>query len=168
MKLSNAISPLLLSCVLVAGCAPVPRPVPGPPLAADNGQPRMQACLGALQRARGSLESAAPNKGGHREQAIRLIQQAMDAVNAGMQYAASHPTEIGVAEGPAAPEPVNEAVPGAERQPHMAQAIVDLREARRQLREAKPDKGGFRVQGLEFIQQAIAQVREGIQFANRR
>jgi hypothetical protein len=48
----------------------------------------------------------------------------------------------------------------------MAQAVVDLREARRQLREAKADKGGYRVQGLNLIQQAIDQLREGINFAN--
>ena len=57
-------------------------------------------------------------------------------------------------------------VAGAERQPHMAQAVVALREARRQLNEAKHDKGGFRVQALGFIQQAIMQLREGIRFAN--
>ena len=104
--------------------------MPGPPLAADNGQPKMQATLIALQRARASLQSAAHNKGEHRETAIRLIDEAIGAVNAGMQYAAAHPTEVGPAEGPAAPEQVDEVVPGAERQPHMARAIVDLREGR--------------------------------------
>jgi len=136
------------------------------PTAADNGQPKMQATLQALQQAKSEADAATANKGGHREQALALIQQAIDAVNAGMQYAAAHPTEEGVAEGPAAEEPVNEAVPGGERQPHMAQAIVHLREARRQLREAKHDKGGYRAQGLQLIQQAVVQLREGINFAN--
>jgi len=67
---------------------------------------------------------------------------------------------------PAAPEPVDEVVPEAGRQPHMARGIIALREAHRQLVEAKHDKGGFRVQALGFIEQAMAQVREGIRFAN--
>ena len=155
---------LALSLALAA-CASAPQPQPQP-AAADNGQPKMQAALRSLQQAKSETEAASANKGGHREQAIGLIQQAIDAVNHGMEYAAAHPTEEGAAEGAAAPEPVDEAVPGGERQPHMAQAIVALREARLQLREAKHDKGGFRAQGLQLIQQAIVQLREGIAFAN--
>jgi hypothetical protein len=135
-------------------------------MAADNGQPKMQAAWNALEQAKRSAEAASPNKGGHREAAIGLIQQALGAVRNGMEYAAGHPTEIGEAEGPAPTEPVDEVVPGAERQPHMAQAIVDLREARRQLHEAKHDKGGFRAQALKLVQEAIVQLREGIRFAN--
>jgi hypothetical protein len=135
-------------------------------MAADNGQPKMQAALAALQRADSFLERASPNKGGHRERAIQLVRQAMGAVDAGMRYAAAHPTELGEAEGPAMPEPVDPNVPGAERQPNMAQAVVELREARRQLREAKHDKGGYRMQALNAIEQALVQVREGIRFAN--
>jgi hypothetical protein len=161
------ISTALLSVALGGGCmvAPPP-PAVGPPAAADNGQPKMQAAFEALQQADASLQRASPNKGGHRERAIGLVRQAMAAVDAGMRYAAAHPTEVGVAEGPAGPEPVDENVPGAERQPNMAQAVVALREARRQLREARHDKGGYRVQALNLIQEALEQVREGIRFAN--
>ncbi len=154
-------------CLAAMACASSPPPA-GPPvrMAADNGQPKMHAALQALQHAKAETEAASPNKGGHREQAIGLIQQAIDATHAGIQFAAAHPSEIGAAEPPAPPEPVNEQVPGAERQPHMAQAMVELREAARQLREAEHDKGGYRVQALQFIQQAMIQLREGINFAN--
>jgi hypothetical protein len=137
-------------------------------MAADNGQPKMQAAMQALEQARMEAQAASPNKGGHRERAIGLIQQAESAVNAGMQYATAHPAEVGMAEAPAPPEPVNQAVPGAERQPHMWRAVVSLREARRQLREAGHDKGGYRVQAMTLTQQAIDQLREGIAFADRR
>jgi hypothetical protein len=164
------IAGVLLSCGALGACAVAPPapppPGPGAPIAADNGQPKMQAAFAALQRADASLQRASPNKGGHRERAIQLVRQAMGAVDAGMRYAAAHPTEVGVGEGPALPEPVDQNVPGAERQPNMAQAVVELREARRQLREAKADKGGYRVQALNSIQQALAQIWEGIRFAN--
>jgi hypothetical protein len=135
-------------------------------MAADNGQPKMQAALAALQRAQSEVNAAEPNKGGHREAALQLIQQAIDAVNAGMQYAAAHAGEEGAAEGPAHPEPVDEEVAGAAKQPRMAAGVVALREARRQLHEAKADKGGHREQALALIQQALEQLREGIRFAN--
>jgi hypothetical protein len=154
---------MLLFVLAASACATAPETRP---VAADNGQPKMQAALAALGAARAEVAAAAPNKGGHREAALGLIDQAIAAVNAGMQYAAAHANEVGEPEGPAAPEPVDEAVPGAENQPHMARAIIQLREARRQLREAKHDKGGYRVQGLQLINQANVQLREGINFAN--
>jgi hypothetical protein len=135
-------------------------------MAADHGQPKMQAALGALQRADASLQRATPNKGGHRERAIQLVRQAMGAVDAGMRYAAAHANEVGVAQGPPRPEPVDQNVPGAERQPNMAQAVVELREARRELWQSRADKGGYRIQALNLIEQALVQVQEGIQFAN--
>ena len=155
----------LAFCSLFAACAS--SPPPRPMLAADNGQPKMQAAQQALEQARMEAQAASPNKGGHRERALGLIQQAESAVNAGMQYAATHPTEIGEADGPAPPERVNEAVPGAEHQPHMWRAVVARREARKQLLGVKHDKGGYRVQALSLVQQAIDQLREGITFADR-
>lgn len=144
-----------------------PPPPPAGPMAADNGQPKMQAALDALQKARAETQAASPNKGGHREKALELIQQAIAAVNQGMQYAAAHPHEVGPAEGPSQPEPVDEQVPGAANQPHMRDAVVLLREARRQLKEASHDKGGYREQAMELTQHAIDQLKEGIRFSDR-
>jgi hypothetical protein len=156
---------VLLPFALFA-CASSPQPQPQPMMAADDGQPKMRAAWQALSNAKSELEAASANKGGHREAALGLIQQAIEAIDQGMRYAASHPTEIGVAEPMAAPEPVSEAVPGSERQPRMHNAMVQLREARRQLDEAKHDKGGYRVRALGFIRDAMVQVRDGINFAN--
>ena len=127
----------------------------------------MQAALAALQHAQSETTAAEANKGGHREKALELINHAIEAVNAGQQYAAAHANEVGEAEGPAAPEPVDEEVKGGGGQPHMSAAVVALREARKQLREAKHDKGGFREQALTLTQQAIDQLKEGIRFADQ-
>ena len=92
---------VLLSCGVLGACAVAPPPPPptnpGVPMAADNGQPKMQAAFAALQRADASLQRASPNKGGHRERAIQLVRQAMGAVDEGMRYAAAHSTEVGMA-----------------------------------------------------------------------
>jgi hypothetical protein len=58
------------------------------PAGAD--QPRMEAAREHIQAAHGELEHAEPNKGGHRERAIALLDQALGEVNAGIEFARSH------------------------------------------------------------------------------
>jgi len=58
------------------------------PAGAD--QPRMEAAREHLQHARGELDRAEPNKGGHRERAIELVDQAIGEVNAGIEFARTH------------------------------------------------------------------------------
>lgn len=51
-------------------------------------QPHMDAALGLLQNARVELAKAEPNKGGHRERGLALIDQAMGEVRAGIAFGA--------------------------------------------------------------------------------
>jgi hypothetical protein len=50
-------------------------------------QPNMERALSLLNEALGSLREATANKGGHRVNAIGLVQQAISEVRAGIQYA---------------------------------------------------------------------------------
>jgi competence protein ComGC len=50
-------------------------------------QPHMANAVEQLEKARMELETAAKNKGGHREKAIALVNQAIAQVKQGMQYA---------------------------------------------------------------------------------
>jgi hypothetical protein len=52
-----------------------------------NSQPNMEAALGDLRAARASLQKAVPDKAGHRNQAIALVDQAIAQVQAGMAAA---------------------------------------------------------------------------------
>jgi len=72
-----------LSPFVLAGCM-LATLLPAPAMAA---QPYMQGALHALQNARASLETAAANKGGHRERAIQLIDEAIRQVKVGMEVA---------------------------------------------------------------------------------
>jgi hypothetical protein len=54
---------------------------------AQGYQPRMQNALADLRAARDELRAAEPNKGGHRAEAIRLVNAAIDEVRAGMAAA---------------------------------------------------------------------------------
>jgi hypothetical protein len=54
---------------------------------AIGAQPHMAESIGLLQSARSELASATPNKGGHRERALGLIDQAIAEVRAGIAFA---------------------------------------------------------------------------------
>jgi hypothetical protein len=47
----------------------------------------MNEGIALLQSARGELQAATPNKGGHRERAMGLIDQAIGEVRAGIAFA---------------------------------------------------------------------------------
>jgi hypothetical protein len=49
-------------------------------------QPHMDAALALLQNARAELNQAEPNKGGHREMALALVDQAIGEVRAGIAF----------------------------------------------------------------------------------
>jgi hypothetical protein len=54
----------------------------------------------------------------------------------------------------------------AEPQPHMQAALASLRVAKDQLQKASPDKGGHRVKAIALTDQAIDEVKKGIEFDN--
>ena len=54
---------------------------------AIGAQPHMNEGIALLQSARGELVAATPNKGGHRERALGLIDQAIGEVRAGIAFA---------------------------------------------------------------------------------
>ncbi|HSP14889.1 MAG TPA: hypothetical protein VLV78_09070 [Thermoanaerobaculia bacterium] len=58
--------------------------------ASGSGQPHMAAALDHLRAAKGQLDSAMADKGGHRVRAIEIVNNAISEVQAGMEYADSH------------------------------------------------------------------------------
>ena len=54
---------------------------------AIGAQPHMSESIALLQSARGELQAATPNKGGHRERAMGLNDQAIGEVRAGIAFA---------------------------------------------------------------------------------
>jgi hypothetical protein len=59
-------------------------------LQAEAYQGNMERALSALGAAMESLQAATPNKGGHRERAMRLIGRAIGEVQAGIDFAYAH------------------------------------------------------------------------------
>ena len=57
---------------------------------AHAAQPHMQAALSHLRNARSELNAAMADKGGHRAAAIRIVNDAIAEVEAGIEYARTH------------------------------------------------------------------------------
>jgi len=55
---------------------------------AEGQQPHMQAALKALNNAKNQLQTATPDKAGHRDKAIGLVGQAIEQVQQGIQAGA--------------------------------------------------------------------------------
>lgn len=120
--------------------------------AAVPDQPFMQAARADLQTAKRELQRATANKGGHRAKAISLTNQAIAQVNQGIAYDRRHNHAVRLA--------------GAPDQPHMTAALAALESARNNLERATSDKGGHRAKALDFVKDAISEVKKGIDAAN--
>lgn len=79
---TSALRPLTLALTFAAGLSTA-----GLIQSAFADQPNMQRALEALRTARAFLQQAEPNKGGHRERAIDLVDRAIGETEAGIQFA---------------------------------------------------------------------------------
>jgi hypothetical protein len=117
-------------------------------------QPNMQAARGNLITARNELQRATPDKGGHRANAIRLVNGAITEVNAGIAFDRRHNHRSSLT--------AETLFAGAPDQPHMQAALNALQNARDSLNRADADKGGHRVKALGLVNDAISEVQKGI------
>ncbi len=84
MKISSRRELLKLAAVGSAAAAAVTISTAG----AEAYQGNMERALASLYSALGSLREATPDKGGHKANAIRFIQQAINETQAGIEFAA--------------------------------------------------------------------------------
>jgi len=116
-------------------------------------QPFMKAARGDLNTARSELQKATPDKGGHRVKAIGLVNSAIAEVNAGIAFDRRHNhATLRVEELFASPD-----------QPHMQTALVALESAKNNLQRATSDKGGHRAKAIDYVKDAIDEVKKGIE-----
>ena len=131
---------MLLGIVAIAGAVP--------------DQPNMQAARGNLITARNELQKATPDKGGHRVNAIGLVNSAIAEVNAGIAFDRRHNHASSVT-----PETLFAVTPD---QPHMQTALTALDGALTDLNRATADKGGHRAKAIDYVKDAISEVKKGI------
>lgn len=132
---------MLLGIVAIAGAVP--------------DQPFMRAARSNLQNARSELQKATPDKGGHRVNANGLVNSAIAEVNAGIAFDRRHNHA-----GSLTPETL---FAGSPDQPHMQNALSALENAKDNLNKATADKGGHRQKALDYVRDAISEVKKGIE-----
>ena len=118
-------------------------------------QPNMQAAKANLQTARAELQRAIADKAGHRVRAISLVNSAIAEVNAGIAFDRRHNHASSLS-----PENLFAALPD---QPHMQAALNALENAKDNLNKATADKGGHRAKALDYVRDAIDEVKKGIE-----
>ena len=131
---------VLLGIVAIAGAMP--------------DQPNMQAARGNLMTARNELQRATPDKGGHRANALRLVGYAITEVNAGIAFDRRHNHTSSLT-----PEALFASAPD---QPHMQAALTALDNAKNNLNNATADKGGHRAKAIGYVNDALSEVRKGM------
>ena len=117
-------------------------------------QPFMRAARADLGTAKRELQKATPDKGGHRVKAIALVNNAIAEVDAGIAYDRRHNHAV-----------VFEQVFAVADQPHMTAALTALESAKNNLQRATADKGGHRGRAIDIINDAISEVKKGIDAA---
>jgi|SRR5215510_742875 len=118
-------------------------------------QPNMEAARGSLQTAKAELQKALPDKGGHRVNALKLVNAAIAEVNQGIAFARKHNHASALT--------LESLFGGTPDQPHMQNALTALESARDSLDKAEPDKGGHRAKAIGYVKDAIDQVKQGIE-----
>ena len=126
-------------------------------VAAVPDQPFMRAARADLLTAKDQLQRATPDKGGHRVNAISLVNQAIARVNAGIAYDRRHNHASALT--------ADALFAGAADQPHMTAALAALESAKNNLERASGDKGGHRARALDLVKDAISEVKKGIDAA---
>lgn len=127
-------------------------------------QPFMEAAKKDLNNARNALKKATADKGGHRQRALELVNDAITQVDKGITYNKQNPTNR--------PRRNNFSFGGNEQmfslasydQPNMQLAKGHLEKALANLERATADKGGHRVNAMQLIRDAIQEVNRGIEY----
>lgn len=129
-------------------------------------QPQMQAAREDLNKAESALRKATADKGGHRERALALIEQAAAEVNRGIEYDREHITlgRRGRRNSDSDENIFSAATVSAADQPNMQKAKDRLQDALNHLQRASADKGGHRERAMDLVRSAIDEVNKGIAF----
>ena len=130
-------------------------------LASIPDQPFMQAARADLQKAKAALQRAEHNKGGHRANAIALINSAIVEVNRGIAFDRTHIRRRYDAD-LSGVDHLSLINPAMVDQPNMRTALEHLQNAKRSLQSASADKGGHRQNAIDLVNRAIDEVNRGI------
>lgn len=120
--------------------------------------PYMHHALYELAESRTELKEAAHDFGGHREKALKAVDEAISQMEKALEAAGDKYV---------AKAPEKEVYKTYEFHPHLHHAVHELKEARKELKEAKHDFGGHREKAVEKVDHAIKQLELALKFAKK-
>lgn len=131
-------------------------------MAISVAQPFMESAKVNLNQAKNNLNKATSDKGGHRNKAKSLTNQALNEVNKGIKYDRRNGNEnFEMA------EVFSDFGTTSTDQPYMEKAKTDLEQALNNLKKATADKGGHRNKAIDLVKDAIDEVEKGIKYDRR-
>jgi hypothetical protein len=143
----------LFGCFAIVGLViPTARGAEGPK------HPYMHHALYELAETRKELKEAAHDFGGHREKALKAVDEAIVQMEKALEAAGDKYV---------AKVPDKEVYKGYEFHPHLHHALHELAEAHKELKEAKHDFGGHREKALEKVDHARKQLELALKFAKK-
>ena len=122
-------------------------------------QPFMKAAKTNLHQAKGNLNRATADKGGHRNNALNLVNDAISQVNEGITFDRRNGREDFDAD-----QLFDSSESNTSDQPFMQKAKDNLQKALKNLQNATADKGGHRNKAIDLVKDAISEVDKGIAF----
>lgn len=131
-------------------------------LAVSADQPYMKAAKTNLNQAKGNLNKATADKGGHRNKARGLVDEAIEQVNKGIAFDRRNSREDFNAD-----EIFSDSESISADQPYMQKAKDNLQQALSNLNNATADKGGHRNKAIDLVKEAIEEVNKGIAYDRR-
>ena len=133
--------------------------------------PALHRALRELREAKGHLEKAAHDYGGHRVAAIKDVNKALHQLHMALKFDSPKrrvtvppvkTTAPAVTPGiPGAGKPTG---PGTEKHPQIHRALHKLHQAKRSLERAAHDYGGHRVEAVKDIDRAINQLKQALAY----
>ena len=125
---------------------------------AAEAHPHMHHALYELKEARVELKEADHDFGGHREKALKAVDAAAVQIEKAFEGA-----KVKFNGG----KPGKDAYKGYAHHPHIHHAVVELKQARVELKEAAHDFGGHREKALKDVDYAIEQLELALKFAKK-
>jgi len=122
--------------------------------------PRLHAALFELRQAHKELKDARGDFGGHRKKALELMESAIASVRDILEIKGDDPVGVTVRK--------TDFYRQHKTYPHLRQVLLDLKEARGELEDAKADFRGKKKDALRDLDDAIKQVRLAIDHAEDR
>jgi len=124
--------------------------------AAAEEHPRLHAALYELREARVELKEAKHDFGGHRVKALEALDEAISQVDKALRAVGDNIKSV---------NPGKDTYKGYANYPHIRHALVEAKEARKELKDASHNYKGHREKAVLALDEVIEQLNKALKYA---